>query len=311
LQLKLSSQDAAALRLVANEIQSLLGSRELGELARLAVRPRTSPLAFDHLAREGGKQQVTALVQLLGRVEAAWSLGTATLENGWIYPQPANRLRVVGLRHPFLGPEGVPNDLELGDRVRVCFVTGPNMAGKSTFLKALAVSILLAHSGCGVPASAMEFPVFRGLFSSVRVAESLSAGESLYLAEVRRVRGLAQMLREHGAVMAVLDEPLRGTNVHDAAEATLAVVSRLVGHPQALVFVASHIGEVVPAIADDDRIRLLQFSAEMRDDEPRFDYRVRDGVSTQRLGMTLLRREQVLVLLEPSTKDPSSRNWTS
>jgi hypothetical protein len=84
----------------------------------------------------------------------------------------------------------------------------------------------------------------------------------------------------------------------DAAEATLAVVTRLAGHPQALVFVVSHIGEVVPSIADDHRIRLLQFSAEMNGDEPRFDYRVRDGVSTQRLGMTLRRREQVLELLE-------------
>ncbi len=200
------------------------------------------------------------------------------------------------------GWEGVPNDLELLDHVRVCFVTGPNMAGKSTFLKALAVSILLAHAGCGVPATVMEFPVFRGLFSSMRVAESLSAGESLYLAEVRRVRGLAQTLREHGAVMAVLDEPLRGTNMHDAADATLAVVSRLVDHPKALVFVASHIGEVVPALANDHRIRLLQFSAGMNGDERRFDYRVRDGVSTQRLGMTLLTRERVLELLECPTE---------
>jgi hypothetical protein len=103
----------------------------------------------------------------------------------------AGRLRVRGLltaaselqvrlseQGSFLGPDGIPNDLALLDHVRVCFVTGPNMAGKSTFLKSLAVSMLLAHAGCGVPATAMEFPVFRGLSSSVRVAESLSAGES-------------------------------------------------------------------------------------------------------------------------------------
>jgi len=56
------------------------------------------------------------------------------------------------------------------------------------------------------------------------------------------------------------------------------------------------------SIPSSQRIRLLQFSAEMNGDEPRFDYRVRDGVSTQRLGMTLLRRERVLELLEPSEK---------
>jgi DNA mismatch repair protein MutS len=137
---------------------------------------------------------------------------------------------------------------------------------------------------------------------NARVSESLGAGESLYLAEVRRVGALARALSEDGDVAAILDEPLRGTNVRDAAEATLAVVTRLAAHPRALVFVASHIGEIVPAIAGDQRIRLLQFSADVDGDEPRFDYRVRDGVSTQRLGMTLLTREGVLDMLSASAR---------
>jgi DNA mismatch repair protein MutS len=298
LQSRLATENGTLLGSLSRELSSLLASRELTQLAQLAPRPRVARLAFDQLAREGGKHQVLALVQILARVEALWSLGSATIERGWTYPEPAETLCVEQLRHPFLGADGVPNDLVLEGQVRVCFVTGPNMAGKSTFLKALAVSLLLAHAGCGVPAASMRFPVFRALFSSMRVSESLGAGESLYLAEVRRVRALAHALAEDGGVAAILDEPLRGTNVHDAAEATLAVVTRLAAHPRALVFVASHIGEVVPAIAGDPRIRLLQFSADVDGDEPRFDYRVRDGVSTQRLGMTLLKREGVLDMLE-------------
>ena len=100
---------------------------------------------------------LTSLLQCVGRLEALWSVGVATSEHGWTYPRPSSRLRADGLFHPFLGRNAVSNDLHLDDQVRVCFVTGPNMAGKSTFLKATAVAVLLAHTGSGVPATSMEF----------------------------------------------------------------------------------------------------------------------------------------------------------
>jgi DNA mismatch repair protein MutS len=75
-------------------------------------------------------------------------------------------------------------------------------------------------------------------------------------------------------------------------------MNRLAAHPSALVFIASHIAEIVPSIAGNPAIRLCRFEADLAGDQPRFDYRLREGVSTQRLGMTLLRQEQVLDLLE-------------
>ena len=81
----------------------------------------------------------------------------------------------------------------------------------------------------------------------------------------------------------------------------MAVMTRLAAHPSALVLLASHIGEVAPVVANDPRIRLLHFAADVTIEPPRFDYRLREGVSLQRLGMTLLRQEQVLDLLERAT----------
>jgi len=181
------------------------------------------------------------------------------------------------------------------------------MAGKSTFLRAIAVAVLLAHIGCGVPARSMEFAPVGMLFSSIQIADDLNAGESFYLAEVRRIRALATALAEHGSAVAVVDEPFRGTNVHDAAEATPSVMTRLAAHPATLVFVASHVGEIAPAIAGDPRIALFHFAADVAADQPRFDYRLREGVSTQRLGMTLLRQEGVLDLLERSANSADAK----
>jgi DNA mismatch repair ATPase MutS len=172
------------------------------------------------------------------------------------------------------------------------------MAGKSTFLKATALAVLLAHTGSGVPAASMEFVPVGSVFSSVQIVENLSAGESFYLAEVRRIGALATALADYGSAVAVVDEPFRGTNVHDAAEATLALVTRLAAHPAALTFVASHVGEVIPTILADPRIAFFYFAGDATCDPPRFDYRLRGGVSDQRLGMTLLRQEGVLDRLE-------------
>jgi DNA mismatch repair protein MutS len=301
LQTHLCGADTAVLSEVGKTIAALLNTAEVRELDRLGSRRSgLARLAFDQLARERAKPLVAEILDCVGMVEAMWSLAVATVEQGWSYPRPASRFGVTGLSHPFLWRRDVPNDLQLSDQVRVCFVTGPNMAGKSTFLKAVAMAMLLAHAGCGVPAASMEFPTVGTIFSSVKVSENLNAEESFYLAEIRRIRALAQALYEHGSALAVLDEPLRGTNVHDAAEATLAVMTRLAVHPNALVFIASHIGEIVHAVAGDVRIRLLHFAADVTGQHPRFDYRLREGMSAQRLGMTLLRQEQVLDLLERS-----------
>jgi DNA mismatch repair protein MutS len=300
---RLALADVPLLQDLSAQIAALIETPDIRELFALATRPSSAAMrAFDQLARGRAKPLLIDLLRVIGQIEALWSLGAATREHGWSYPQPSFRLRVVGLVHPFLGPSAVPNDLHLDDRVRVCFVTGPNMAGKSTFLKAVAVAVLLAHAGCGVPATSMEFPVVGTLFSSVHITDNLNAGESFYLAEVRRIAALAIGLSNQGSAVAVVDEPFRGTNVHDAAEATLAVITRLATHPRALVFIASHIGEVVPAILNDPRIAFFHFAADVTGDQPLFSYRVRDGVSTQRLGMTLLRQEGVLDLLERSAQ---------
>ena len=299
---RLAQIDAAILQELGNEISKLMETAAIQELRLHLQRTSTPILRFDQLARGSTKPGLTHLLHCIGRLEALWSVGVATLEHEWTYPRPSSRLRAVGLFHPFLGKNAVSNDLHLDDQIRVCFVTGPNMAGKSTFLKATAVAVLLAHIGSGVPATFMEFVPVGTVFSSVQIVDNLSAGESFYLAEVRRIGALAVALDDHGSAVAVVDEPFRGTNVHDAAEATLAVITRLAAHPAALVLVASHVGEVVPTILADPRIALFYFAADVTGDQPRFDYRLRKGVSEQRLGMTLLRHEGVLDRLERSAK---------
>ncbi|RPJ85113.1 MAG: hypothetical protein EHM13_02070 [Acidobacteria bacterium] len=289
--------DAGLLQRLRDVFEAILEAPDVQELTRLSTRTSAGGrTAFDQLARGEGKSQLDELVAAVGTVEAMWSLAVDTEEHGWSYPRPSSHFIADALYHPFLGANSVANNVNCDDHVHVCFITGPNMAGKSTFLKAVALSMLLAHVGAGVPAKSLEFPPVGTIFSSVNVSESLSAGESFYLAEVRRIRALALAL-QRGSAFAILDEPLRGTNVYDATEATIAITTRLAARNDVLVLIASHLAEVVPAMTDDRRVLLLHFAADTSGEQPRFDYRLRDGMSAQRLGMTLLRQEQVLALL--------------
>jgi DNA mismatch repair protein MutS len=304
---RMFDRDGSLLQTINIRLQALLDTAELQRLSALGTsRAPASLEAFDQLARERARPMVSELIDEIGRVEAMWSLAVATVQQGWRYPTPGSQLRVTGLRHPFLGERAVQYDLALADHVRVCFVTGPNMAGKSTFLKAIGAALVLAHCGCGVPADTMEFVPVTTIFSSVQIVENLVAGESFYLAEVRRIRALATALHAGRTAVALIDEPFRGTNVHDAVEATTAVICRLVKHPKATVFLASHLAEAVSGLASDPRISLLHFAADMSGEQPRFDYRLRSGLSTQRLGLALLKQEQVLDLLDRQSLDERS-----
>jgi DNA mismatch repair protein MutS len=300
LRIRLGRTDSVILQRLGDDIAKALDMATMQALRRAVAHAST--IDVDQLARGRARSDIICLLQYVGRVEALRSMGVATSEHGWTYPKPSTRLRASGLFHPFLGRNAVRNDLHLDEHIRVCFITGPNMAGKSTFLKATAIALLLAHTGCGVPATCMEFVPVGCVFSSVDLVDNLSAGESFYLAEVRRIGALAAALADHDSALAVIDEPFRGTNVHDANEATLAVITRLVAHPAALVLVASHLVQVAPAILDDRRIAFFCFAADVAGEQPRFDYCLRPGVSEQRLGMTLLRQEGVLDSLERAAK---------
>jgi DNA mismatch repair protein MutS len=302
----LNANESTLLQKIAHRLSDLLNTPAIGDLLRLSTSTSSGARrAFDQRARYDGKAIIVSVLDCIGEVEAFWSIATATIEQGWTYPRPGARLAISEIFHPFLGQRSVRNDLDIAKDVRVCFITGPNMAGKTTFMKAVAIAVFLAHIGCGVPAAAMEFPVVGTIFSSIDISDNLNAGESFYLVEVRRIRALAMALSEHGSGLAVIDEPFRGTNVHDATEATTATVTRLAALPVGVVLVASHVAEVVAAIGDSPGILLIHFSAEILNDQPRFDYKLRGGVSTQRLGMTLLKQERVLELLERLAEAPT------
>jgi DNA mismatch repair protein MutS len=257
-------------------------------------------LRSDRLFREEARAPIRDLVELVHELDALFSMARAGTELGLTLPEfksGSEVLRFEGLWHPFLN-DPVENDLILENEERVMFLTGPNMAGKTTYLKACGVAVLLAHCGMGVPArKALIGPVAR-LITAVRTEDSLWEGVSYFQAEARRVRSILDEVAGGGPCLVIVDELFRGTNVKDAFDATTAVLRGFAKVRDSRFLVASHLTEVAGELEGLRCVLLRHFKASSVNGTVEFSYRVGPGLSSQRLGMEVLRREGVLDALK-------------
>jgi DNA mismatch repair ATPase MutS len=180
------------------------------------------------------------------------------------------------------------------------------MAGKTTYLKAVAVAAYLAHVGMGVPARGFRLTPLDAVFSSIAPEESLREGLSYFMAEVRRVREVASSVAHGRRVLVVFDEVFRGTNVKDALDASLMVIRGFSRIPHCRSLFSSHLVELGEDLAHEPGIRFSCFAGELREGRAVYSYRLRDGVSDQRFGLHLLEQEGVHRLLSGGDPGPDS-----
>ena len=229
----------------------------------------------------------------VGEFEALLSLA------GYAYEHPADVLpefaaaspcfEAEGLAHPLL-PEtaAVRNDARFGDGLRVLIISGPNMAGKSTFVRAVGINAVLAQCGAPVRARRLRLsPLAVG--ASICVLDSLQGGVSRFYAEIKRLKQIIDMTQGPSAVLFLLDEFLQGTNSHDRRLGAEAMVRSLVDrgaiglvttHDLALAEIAAVLGPRAANAHFEDRLengRLL------------FDYRLQPGIVKTSNALDLMR----------------------
>jgi DNA mismatch repair ATPase MutS len=172
------------------------------------------------------------------------------------------------------------------------------MAGKTTYLRAIATALYFAHLGMGVPATRFRFTPAQHLFSSISLSDDLHNGMSYFRAEALRAKAVAQAIADGNRVIALLDEPFKGTNVKDALDASRAILERFSTKQDCLFMFSSHLIELSDEITLTQQIDCRYFEADESEGKLRFDYLLRSGVSSQRLGMRVLREEGVFDLLD-------------
>jgi hypothetical protein len=236
----------------------------------------------------------------LAEMESLAALAMLSHDNpDWTFPRVGTgsdgRVRARALGHPLLAAGGrVTNDVVVGPPGTFLFVTGSNMSGKSTLVRAIGLNVMLAQAGAAVCAAELELPRVL-LHTSMRVQDSLERGVSLFMAEVERLRRIVEAARvafESGErVLYLLDEILHGTNSAERTIAARGVLRRLV-ELGAIGAVTSHDLQ----LTDSPALGASAIAVHFREDVvetpagPRmhFDYHLRPGIATTRNALRLM-----------------------
>lgn len=257
-------------------------------------------LRVDRSYRKELRFRIEQAFASLSELEALDAMGASTAALRWTMPDLVDSqdflLEAEGLYHPFVEMP-VSNPAHLAGGEPTVFLTGPNMAGKTTYLRSVGLVAYLAQIGMGVPASRARLSPVEALITSLNPADNLKAGVSYFFAEVLRVKTAATLLAEDCRCLVMFDEVFKGTNVKDAMEASAAVILGFAKARRSGCMFSSHLTELVDDLSGDPRIRFCCFDGDVVKGAPSYSYQLKDGVSDQRLGVVLLREARIPELL--------------
>ncbi|HEY8955771.1 MutS-related protein [Chitinophaga sp.] len=285
-------------------VREMLSDAKLQRLSNIDIYkdlPVRTLAFYDYLLKNKLHEQMEAILSFIYELDVNIAVSHVARSKGFTYaaalPEERNILSAWDLRHPCI--EGaVGNDLLLHKNSNVLFLTGANMAGKSTLMKSIGIGLYLAHMGFPVAAAGMEFSVREGLYTSINVADNINLGYSHFYAEVVRVKQAAEAVSSGKRMLLMFDELFKGTNVKDAYDGTLAVTEAFAVYEECLFIVSTHIIEVGEALKHYENIRFVYMPTVMNGPYPQYTYRLQEGITEDRQGMMIIRNEGILELVE-------------
>ena len=296
------------------EITLLMHQAGLDNLAS-AAKSKRSPeeLSFyDSLLRFRHRDAVQQLLRRLYHLDVYISVARVARDKGFTFPRALPKhplsLRLKDVYHPMV-KAAVPNDMAVDADSNIIFLTGANMAGKSTLMKSLSLAVYLAHMGFPVAAAGMTFSVLDGVYTTINLPDNLGMGASHFYSEVMRVKKMAQEVSGKKKLFILCDELFRGTNVRDAFEGTVAITEGFASKKDALFILSTHITEAGTVLKEKcSNIQFIFMPTEMKGESPVYPYKLRTGITDDRHGMVILRNEGVLDILENGlTVDPAAK----
>jgi hypothetical protein len=244
------------------------------------------------------RNMLTIWLEMVGQVDAYISLGNYAFNNpDFIYPLTSDSLSMFSaknLGHQLIEEnKRVCNDFVLGKKGTVCIISGANMAGKSTFLRTIAINYILGMIGAPVCATEMNFTPVK-LFTSMRTTDSLSDNESYFYAELRRLNTLKSRIENGEPLFFILDEILKGTNSADKSTGSKLFLRRIV-EKGGTGLIATHDTSLAEMKSDfPDEIINKCFEIEIDGESIRFDYKIQDGITQKMNAVFLMKKMGIL-----------------
>lgn len=224
--------------------------------------------------------------------EAWLSVAKGIVKHGFVFPEFTDSgFQMKDFYHPALS-QPVKNNLDTNGPVML--LTGPNMSGKSTLLKAIGICVYLAHAGMGVPASLCRLPYFDSITVIINLSDDLKHGYSHFMMEVQHLKNVVREAHAGKRCFAVFDELFRGTNVDDALDISQQTISGLHHFDGSFFVISTHLYQLQPLLKE---VNAWYIDCMLKDDVPQFLYRLRAGWSDLRIGRIIFEKEGLPALL--------------
>ncbi len=261
---------------------------------------------LDSLLRFKHNRELRGLLNSIYYIDVYSSVAEVSKKRGFTFAQVINNqegyIKLEGVYHPRF-EQGVGNDILIDKSKNMIFLTGANMAGKSTIMKSIAISVYIAHIGFPVAASLMEFSVRSGMFTTINLPDNINVGYSHFYSEVMRLKKIAQEVKQNSNVVIIFDELFRGTNVKDAYDATVEIVESFSRVRRCSFIVSTHIieaGEVIKQRCSN--VQFIYMPTTMNGSVPQYSYKAKQGITSDRHGMVIINNEKVVEIIEEAFK---------
>ena len=193
--------------------------------------------------------RILTTASVLAGLDVLVSFAETAIKENYIRPKMnhSERIRIVEGRHPVvekvLGPGNfVPNDIDLHEERKLVLLTGPNMAGKSTFMRQIALLVLMAQAGSFIPALSAEIGIVDRIFTRIGAADDLAGGQSTFMVEMKECQVIVANAQKNSLI--IMDEVGRGTSTYDGISIARALVEYIIKHIGAKTVFSTHYHEL-------------------------------------------------------------------
>ncbi|MCA0983232.1 DNA mismatch repair protein MutS [Halobacillus yeomjeoni] len=235
-------------------------------------------------------QQLQHLADQISRIDVLQGFAQVAESNSYVRPT-YDTDRIIDIkqgRHPVVeqvlkGETFVPNDIYMNEETDVLLITGPNMSGKSTYMRQLALTAIMGQMGCFVPCEEASLPIFDQIFTRIGAADDLVSGQSTFMVEMLEANHALSHATENSMIL--LDEIGRGTSTYDGMALAQAIVEHIHEHIRAKTLFSTHYHELTSLEEDLKRLKNVHVRAEEYEGNVVFLHQIKDGPADESYGI--------------------------
>jgi DNA mismatch repair protein MutS len=229
------------------------------------------------------------IAKVISEIDVLQAFATVAEENNYIRPilNTEREIRIVDSRHPVvekvLTNEFVSNNIVMDKNTNILLITGPNMAGKSTYMRQMAITVIMAQIGCFVPASYATLPVFDAIFTRIGASDDLVSGESTFMVEMNEANTAISEATENSLIL--FDELGRGTATFDGMALAQSIIEYIHNQIKAKTFFSTHYHELTDLEQSLKNVKNIHVSAHEEDGKVTFLHKIKEGSIDKSYGI--------------------------